>query len=157
MTLFRHPGIDGPFEFSFLTYMTGNFREVKCSHLQIHNYDKMFTDRGLSAYIIILQIASVNYRFVGQFFHKGVEIDEMHKSLFLPGKAPVPVEWRPVWRFMERSTEEKNMQHCWASMNPGNQGKGLIDGYYLDYLVEDVLTSGFVLPKTEPTEIQSKN
>ena len=82
---------------------------------------------------------------IGQFFRKGVEIDEMRKLLFLPGKAPVPVKWRPMWRFMER--HKKNMQYCWASMNPGNQGKGLIDGHYLDYLVEDVLSSGFNLPK----------
>ena len=82
---------------------------------------------------------------IGQFFCKGVEIDEMRKLLFLPGKAPVPVEWKPMWRFMER--HKKNMQHCWAAMNPGNQGKGLIDGHYLDYLVEDVLSSGFDLPK----------
>ena len=71
----------------------------------------------------------------------------MRKLLFLPGKAPVPVEWRPVWRFMERRAEEKNVQHCWAAMNPGNQGKGLIDGHYLDYLVEDVLSSGFSFAK----------
>ena len=97
---------------------------------------------GISSFIGLLKFLPV-----GQFFHKGVEIDEMRKLLFLPGKAPVPVEWRPVWRFMERSAEEKNVQHCWASMNPGNQGKGLIDGHYLDYLVEDVFTSGFRFAK----------
>ena len=70
-------------------------------------------------------------------------MDEVRKLLFLPNNPPVPVEWRPVWRFMERRVEIQNVQHCWAAMNPGNQGKGLIDGHYLDYLVEDVLTSGF--------------
>ena len=30
-------------------------------------------------------------------------------------------------------------QLCWTAMNPGYQGAGLIDGTYLDYLVDDVL------------------
>ena len=30
-------------------------------------------------------------------------------------------------------------QLCWTAMNPGYQGDGLIDGTYLDYLVNDVL------------------
>lgn len=70
-------------------------------------------------------------------------MDEVRKLLFLPNKPPVPVEWKPVWRFMEKSSDDRNGEHCWASQNPGLQGKGLIDGHYLDYLVEDVLTSGF--------------
>ena len=44
---------------------------------------------------------------------------------------------------MERRAPEQIEQHCWKAMNPGLQGKGLIDGHYLDYLVEDVLSSGF--------------
>ena len=61
----------------------------------------------------------------------------------MPDKPPVPVEWRPVWRFLEREKPDEDVQHCWAAMNPGNQGKGLIDGHYLDYVVENVLSSGF--------------
>ena len=81
---------------------------------------------------------------IGQFFRGGVAVDEVRKLLFMPNKSPVPVEWRPIWRFMEkRRADEETVQHCWAAMNPGDQGKGLIDGHYLDYLVEDVLSSGF--------------
>ena len=38
---------------------------------------------------------------------------------------------------MER--EEKEDQLYWVAMNPGYQGKKLIQGHYLDYLVDDVL------------------
>ena len=48
---------------------------------------------------------------------------------------------KPVWHFMER--EEAKDQLCWAAMNPGYQGKKLIEGHYLDYLVDDVLSSKF--------------
>ena len=82
--------------------------------------------------------------YTGQFFRRGVEIDEVRKLLVLPNKHPVPVEWKPVWKFMEKvKPDEGSGQHCWVSMNPGKQGKGLIDGHYLDYQVENVLSSGF--------------
>ncbi len=77
----------------------------------------------------------------GQFFRDGVEIDTVRKLLILPGKEPVPVMRRPVWSFMER--EARDDQLCWTAMNPGYQGEGLIDGKYLEYLVDDVLSSDF--------------
>ena len=46
--------------------------------------------------------------------------------------------------------EEQSVEHCWAAMNPGLQGKGLIDGHYLDYVVEDVLSSGFYFQASKP-------
>ena len=54
---------------------------------------------------------------------------------------PVAVMRRPVWHFMER--EEKDKSLCWAAMNPGYQGKKLIEGHYLDYIVNDVLSDDF--------------
>ena len=77
----------------------------------------------------------------GQFFRKNVEIDEARKILILRDKEPVPVMRRPVWSFMER--EKQDDRFCWAAKNEGYQGKGLIDGNYLDYLVDDVLSSDF--------------
>ena len=75
----------------------------------------------------------------------------MRKLLLMPNKAPVPVEWRPVWKYLEmEDDEEHNVEHCWAAMNPGQQGKGLIDGHYLDYVVEDVLSSGFIFQASIP-------
>ena len=68
----------------------------------------------------------------------------MRKLLVMPNKDPVPVEWKPVWKFMKKEKPDKDVQLCWAAMNPGNlQGRGLIDGHYLDYQVEGVLSSVF--------------
>ena len=83
----------------------------------------------------------------GQFFRDGVEVDKVRKLLVMPNKVPVPVEWKPIWKFMEREKSDEDVQHCWAAMNPGNQGRGLIDGHYLDYQVEGVLSSGFQFEK----------
>ena len=63
--------------------------------------------------------------------------------LVMPNKDPVAVEWKPVWKYLEREKPDDEMKHCWVSMNPGNQGNGLIDGSYMDYVMEDVLSSGF--------------
>ena len=79
---------------------------------------------------------------LGQFLRTGVEVDEIRHILFLPNMEPVPVMRKPVWHFMERDTQDEQL--CWVSMNPGYQGKRLIEGHYLDYLVDDVLSSGFV-------------
>ena len=84
---------------------------------------------------------------VGQFFQKGVEIDETRKILILPGKEPVPVMRRPVWSFMEREVADDQL--CWTAMNPGYQGEGLIDGTYFDYLVNDVLSTNFKFKKQQ--------
>ena len=78
-------------------------------------------------------------------------MDEVRKLLIMPNKDPVPVEWRPVWWFVERRrADQEAVRYCWAAMNPGNQGRGLIDGHYLDYLVENVISSGFqFVPSTK--------
>ena len=75
---------------------------------------------------------------------KGVRIDEVRKLLYLPNMAPVPVMRSSVWHFMEReSPDSRDQKFCWQAMNPGYQGKRLIEGSYLDYLVDDVLTPDF--------------
>ena len=77
--------------------------------------------------------------YIGQFFRKGVDVDTVRKILIMPNKEPVPVMRRPVWSFMERETPDDQL--CWTAMNPGYQGEGLIDGTYLDYLVDDVMST----------------
>ena len=77
----------------------------------------------------------------GQFFRQGVVIDETRRLLLLPGMEPVAVMRKPVWHFMEREERDSNL--CWAAMNPGYQGKKLIEGHYLDYVVNDVLSDNF--------------
>lgn len=78
---------------------------------------------------------------IGQFFRSGVEIDEMQRIAILPNKKPVPVRNRPLWGFMKHKTAVN--QHCWTAMNHGEQGEGLIDGVYRDYLVNNILSDDF--------------
>ena len=90
-------------------------------------------------YLVIIGYSCKYSLLSGQFFRKGVEIDEVRKILIMPDKEPVPVMRRPVWSFMEREVADDQL--CWTAMNPGYQGDGLIDGKYLDYLVDDVLNT----------------
>ena len=81
--------------------------------------------------------------YAGQFFHKGVVIDEVRKILIMPDKEPVPVMRRPVWSFMEREIADDQL--CWTTMNPGYQGEGLIEGTHSDYIVKNILSPKFTL------------
>ena len=78
---------------------------------------------------------------IGQFFRDRVEIDELRRLLLLPDMEPVAVMRKPVWHFMER--EEKEDQFCWVAMNPGYQGKKLIQGHYLDHIVNDLFSEEY--------------
>ena len=83
----------------------------------------------------------LSYTHTGQFFRKGVEIDETRHLLLLPGMSdPVPVMRKPIWHFMEREKAQQEGHLCWVAMNPGYQGKRLIEGSYLDYVVDDLLS-----------------
>jgi len=42
---------------------------------------------------------------------------------------------------MKHKTADK--QRCWTAMNHGEQGEGLIDGVYQDYLVDNILSDDF--------------
>ena len=83
---------------------------------------------------------------LGQFLNKDVIVDDVRKILILPGKEPVPIQRKPVWAFMERESKDST-NFCWVAMNFGYQGDGLIDGSYLDYLVDDVLSTEFKFKK----------
>ena len=83
---------------------------------------------------------------------KGVEINETSKLLYLPSLAPVPVMRSSVWHFMERENPDPEQKLCWQATSPGYQGKRLIEGSYLDYLVDNVLSLDFQFnPKSEET------
>ena len=83
----------------------------------------------------------ISYLCIGQFFRRGIDIDPARKPLILPDMEPVPVMRKPIWHFMERETKEDTL--CWVAMNPGYQGKRLIEGKYTDYIVQDLLSATF--------------
>ena len=70
-----------------------------------------------------------------------MDIDEARRLLQLPNMQPVPVMHKPIWHFMEQETPDDQL--CWVAMNPGYQGKKLIEGSYLDYVVDDLLSMDF--------------
>lgn len=87
---------------------------------------------------------------IGQFYRSGVEIDEDKRILVFPNKNPIPVKQHRVWGFMKQEVADGEL--CWAAMNLGEQGEGIIDGTYLDYRVKDLLFSDFnkLKPKKHP-------
>ena len=89
----------------------------------------------------ITKLTNIFWSISGQFFRKGVEIDVARKLLLLPNKPPVPVMRKPVWAYMEHNV--RSDQLCWVAMNPGYQGNHLIDGHYLDYVVDNILSTDF--------------
>ena len=78
-----------------------------------------------------------HYSLLGQFLRRGVDIDETRRLLLLPNMGPVPVSRKPIWHFMEREKKEDRL--CWVAGNPGYQGKRLIEGHYMDYVVDNLL------------------
>ena len=78
--------------------------------------------------------------FAGQFFRRGVKIDENAKLLYFPGRPPVPVVKQDLWKFMEHDLHEDSQ--CWTSVYHSSQGAGLIAGSYEDYIVDDLLAVG---------------
>jgi hypothetical protein len=54
---------------------------------------------------------------------------------------PVPVMRKPIWHYMEREMKEDTL--CWVAMNPGYQGKRLIQGHYMNYAVDNLLSTDF--------------
>ena len=54
------------------------------------------------------------------------------------------VRQRPVWGFLKHELPDATGgKKCWATMNRGEQGEGLIDGTYMDYRVDNILSAGF--------------
>ena len=69
---------------------------------------------------------------------KGMSVDPIKKILTYPNSHdPVAVELDNV---MTGKT-------CWKAINIGHQGKGLIEGNFLDYVVSSLLKSDFKLKK----------
>lgn len=87
--------------------------------------------------------AENSHGIIGQFLRKGVAVDEVRKVLVMPHKEPLPVERRPIWSFMEKQEHGKEERDCWTVLNYGKQGKGLIDGTYMDYIVPELLSTDF--------------
>ena len=74
----------------------------------------------------------------GQFFNKGVSIDVKRHELVMPSERSVRVELKEYWPEVHQKKG-----NCWRAMNPGYQGDELIEGHYLDYVVDHVFATEF--------------
>jgi len=66
----------------------------------------------------------------GQFLAVDVKVDDDYNLMKLGGRKPIPVKKGEVWPFLGISEE------CWYGTSTDNQGTGIIDGFYTDYIVE---------------------
>ena len=117
----------------------GNEDRINTNYKKLQKTTKTIQD--ISLLCLFSDLYSVFIWHAGQFFHKGVVVDEARRILIMPDKEPVPVIRRPVWSFMERETPDDQL--CGTAMNPGYQGEGLIDGKHSDYIVESILSPKF--------------
>jgi len=73
--------------------------------------------------------------FTGQFLTVDVTIDADYNVMKLGDRKPISVKRASVWPFLGISSD------CWYGEDMDNQGTGVIDGVYTDYLVE------YLIPK----------
>jgi len=72
--------------------------------------------------------------YVGQFMGKDIEIDTDYSMMKIGYHTPIPVVKGPAWSFL--GTDEE----CWYGRTSDNQGGGVIQGSYLDYVVKELLS-----------------
>ena len=64
-------------------------------------------------------------------------MDKVNKLLVLPNRPPIPVTLEAAKPEVHHKTD------CWHPVTPGYQGKGLLEGEYLDYIVDYVFATDF--------------
>ena len=65
--------------------------------------------------------------------NKMVEIDADYKIMKISDHKPIAVVKGPAWHFLGADDQ------CWYGVSTDNQGTGVIEGTYLDYVVEELL------------------
>ena len=65
-------------------------------------------------------------------------MDQQAKVLVIPNRSTVPVAMDNAWPEVQLKG-----QMCWKSRNPGYQGEGLIEGTYVDYVVDHIFATDF--------------
>jgi len=90
---------------------------------------------GLMGEDLLIAVITTCTFLVGQFMGKDVEIDTDYHILKIGYHAPIAVVKGPAWHFL--GTDEQ----CWYDRSSDNQGAGVIQGSYLDYLVKELFPS----------------
>jgi len=66
---------------------------------------------------------------------KDIKLDTQYNIMKIGDHKPISVVKGSAWRFL--GTDED----CWYGKSTNNQGGGVIEGYYMDYVVEELLSS----------------
>jgi len=71
--------------------------------------------------------------FLGQFLTSDVEFDNEYNLLRFSNHKPISVRKGPAWHYLHIN------QDCWYGTSTDNQGTGVIEGNYLDYIVPELI------------------
>ena len=77
--------------------------------------------------------------------NKDITIDPVKEILIRPGFDAIPVTKDKKWQYNKEAVSSE----CWRVMNVGHQGKKLIEGTILDYIVENVNQRKFTFKKAK--------
>ena len=80
----------------------------------------------------------------GQLLQDGVHLRENESKLIIPEHAPVSVTEIPAWRLKRLLSTEHSDCRCWSTASRIIQQRDdVIKGTSVDYVVDDVFSTGF--------------
>ena len=91
-------------------------------------------ERSSFANTIHILYASL-YTYIGQFLTSNVEFDEEYNLLKFNDRKPIAVRKGPAWPYLQINEE------CWYSTTTDNQGTGVIEGNYIDYIAQELISN----------------
>ena len=71
--------------------------------------------------------------FLGQFLNSNIEIDYVNNLLKFDNRKPISVRKAPAWPYLHIDED------CWYGTSTDNQGTGVIEGNYMDYIVQELI------------------
>ena len=73
--------------------------------------------------------------YIGQFIGKDIKIDTHYNVMKIGNHKPISVVKGQAWHFLGSDED------CWYGKATDNQGSGVIEGNYMDYVVEELIPS----------------
>ena len=74
-----------------------------------------------------------NYFYLGQFLTSKIEFDSDYNLLRFNNRKPISVRKGLAWDYLHINEE------CWYGTTTDNQGTGVIEGNYMDYIVQELI------------------
>ena len=93
----------------------------------------MFTDLLVRHGITNHNNTHYKYTYIGQFLNAHVIIDTENMLMKLDDRNPISVKKDKAWPYLGVDTE------CWYGADTDNQGTGIIEGVYTDYIVDHLI------------------